>query len=79
MRVCTNNDYFLESNCAVKDPVGTANDNNRPIGHTTHNLYVYDKKTKQKYLVVGRQCAKLDLKKGSPIYAASGAKVCTLV
>ncbi|CAD7947350.1 unnamed protein product [Amoebophrya sp. A25] len=55
----------------VPEPIGKANNEGRPIGHTTHNVFVKCKKTKQHFLVTTRQESKVDLKQ---IAAATGAK-----
>ena len=55
----------------VLDPIAKGDETNKPIGHTTHNLFLKCKKTKKLYLVSARQHVKCDLKKTA---ACVGAK-----
>ena len=45
----------------IPDPVGEAKEG-RPIGHSTHNLFVKCKKTKKLFLITARQESKVNLK-----------------
>ena len=38
----------------------------RPVGHSTHNLFVKDKKKKKHFLIMGRQNAEINLKVRKP-------------
>ena len=38
----------------------------KPVGHSTHNLFVKDKKKKKHFLIMGRQNAEINLKVRQP-------------
>mmetsp|Transcript_3193 Transcript_3193/g.7521 ORF Transcript_3193/g.7521 Transcript_3193/m.7521 type:complete len:266 (+) Transcript_3193:201-998(+) len=59
------------------DPIGKANEEDgRPIGHTTHNVFVKCKKTKQMFLITARQASKIDLKQVASAVGAKELRLC---
>ena len=47
----------------------------RPVGHSTHNLFLKDKKSKQRFLITHHQSHKCDYKKLAKILKGKGFKI----
>lgn len=61
----------------VTDPVGKANEDGRPIGHTTHNVFVKCKKTKKMFFITSLQNTKINLKDVGAVVGAKELRMCS--
>ncbi|CAD7955076.1 unnamed protein product [Amoebophrya sp. A120] len=70
-------DALYENGNIVKlDPNGLPDEDGKPIGHTTHNMFVKCKKTKEMYLITVRQKSKIDLKSFAVALGAKELRLC---